>query len=494
MNRRTTPERSRCLTTPPMTLPSPRPHQATALHRFSGEVAAFFAMEMRLGKSLTSLWWMRQKSIEYKLIVAPLCTHASWCRDIEDKLGERVVLLPPRRRQDWFDQQACNMEEYIAGLGGKDVWFLTNWERLATPGHKTRGGKPKAVASPIAEFPWEGVILDESPKIRNPGALVTQVVLRHLRFAKYKACLSGLPAPESPLDYVNQMVFLRGEFAGYRSWWDARNDLWRKVGYDYVPRPGVTKQFREEFHKHAYVVTRKELGLGVEPMRITRTCQMGPEAAKLYREVEGEWAWDDDWAGHALRVQIWLAGIASGWPAHREECWYHKLNLLTQLLTGDDEPELARKPVIVWAQFRREINAIEGALSLCGVKVRTLTGSTTRTQRPALEQDLRAGRYRVLVAQYQAGAYGMDLSCAVAAIRFSYTYSYQILTQSEARTESMDRKKPTLLINLVTENTVDEDVVETLALKKLNAKLFIQNVVARIRARVHSVKAVASTR
>jgi len=66
------------------------------------------------------------------------------------------------------------------------------------------------------------------------------------------------------------------------------------------------------------------------------------------------------------------------------------------------------------------------------------------------------------------------VASADTAIYYSNYYSFEMRTQSEDRIIHPLKQTPLLYVDLVTENTIDEDVVEILQTKKLRAVGFMR--------------------
>ena len=69
------------------------------------------------------------------------------------------------------------------------------------------------------------------------------------------------------------------------------------------------------------------------------------------------------------------------------------------------------------------------------------------------------------------------------AIYYSNSYSLEERIQSEDRIEHPIKKSSLLFIDLITKNTVDEDVIKTLKIKNLDSKFFqsklLENLIKR---------------
>lgn len=455
-------------------------HQTDALSFFERRQRAFFAMEMRLGKTPTCLWWLNRNFVPQGrtwrsptacLVVGPLSVLPGWEEEAE---RERIptTMLAGRSKAKQAEVALSFFELFRPG--DPMHLFITNWQSLIEPGHRTHGGKPRPMPSALCLLPWDGAVLDESTAIRKPSTQTTRVVRKHLR-PRVRACLSGLPNPEGPLDFFEQCCWVWDRFAGVSGYWEGRDKYFQEAGYDWVPKRGTGKVLRQAFHKRAFVLSRKDAGLATTPIRQKIWVDLPAAVRRMYDLAEKEWELEGEWTKWMPVVRSWLAGLAGGRPKERPELWSdHKLTVLADALTGGLGFELAREPVVVWFARNTELHAAARFLRKRKVTCRALTGTTKLDDRRDLGRAFRDGRFRVLLAQTQVGKFGLDLSVASTVIRYSHVYEYEAHHQSDDRTEHPTKTDPTLHLSMVCRGTVDEDVVNTLAEKGLTAKLFLK--------------------
>ncbi len=129
--------------------------------------------------------------------------------------------------------------------------------------------------------------------------------------------------------------------------------------------------------------------------------------------------------------------------------------------------EGGKVPTVIWTRFRPEINELLEALgTLFGKKsVRHIDGRVQGEEREAVRKSFQAGELPILVAQTRAGI-GFDLWRAETVIYYSNTYSSIDRTQTEDRTDSIQRKHPVAVFDLEGIGTVDRGIVECHKAKK----------------------------
>ncbi len=456
------------------------PFQKRAVVRYAKSNWAFFAMEMRLGKTITTIRWVDcVAGLNCNvLVVAPLSTLPGWERELTLEGHRSCILLGnPEARY--------NEVEKAKHYGVR--WFLVNREGMRIGGNKTATGRAIATPSILAYLKWDVVICDESTTIRNPQAQITKIFQRYLSRVKYKACLSGLPAPENTLDVFEQMRWLRGGFLGYNDYWKAREGLFLQIpghSWEWVPKRGTNKRIREAFREHAFVLSRHEAGLAVKPIYQTLTCVLPSRIRKAYDKAENEFELDGKWTKWVPVMHGWLASLCGGRPKDKEKFWSdHKLKLLIDVLKGEVGHELAKEQVVVWFRYNAELFAARDALRTAGIACDTLTGSTPFERRKRIEEEFANKRFRIFLGQVGCGKFGLNLSCASVVVWYSYTYEFEAHKQASERTEHIEKKEPTLHIRLVCKNTVDEDVVIAQSEKNLRSKMFMRNLTKEFKKR-----------
>jgi SNF2 family DNA or RNA helicase len=133
--------------------------------------------------------------------------------------------------------------------------------------------------------------------------------------------------------------------------------------------------------------------------------------------------------------------------------------------------------IIIWANFRHDIQAIRLALQKeYGMSsVATYFGDTTAEERSDIVdrfQDPNSD-LRFFVGQPRTGGYGLTLTEAHTMIYYSNNYDLEIRLQSEARIDRYGQKNKMTYIDLASPDTVDEKIVEALQKKMDIANLIL---------------------
>lgn len=432
---------------------------------------AFF-MEMRLGKTLPIIRWaMRRSNAFLRLVVMPLSTMGGWENQLSLERRTSIRLTGTR------EERKIALEK---GLKDNVDFFLINPEGLY---HSRRDGK-KAQPSEIAMLLWDVVIIDESTMIRGPKSVITKTALSCLSLSKYKAVMSGLPNPEGPHDFVTQMLFLNGEFMGCRNFWEWRVRHMICVAYGgWVPKRGIADKVRSEVSKHSFSLTRAQAGVGGKTFYEPRRVALPQKIHVAMLEAVTDMEISGNLAMYWVQIATWLMRICGGrFPGDRSLWFDHKLKEMDYLLTG----ELKNEPVIIWARYTNELEAIAGWLNKRKISNR-LMYSKTKDLIDKYRTEFQEERVRCLVCQPKSVMMGNDFSRAKTAICYSNYADYELRGQLKDRIVDPTCKEPLLIIDLIAEDTVDEDLHTSLRMKKKESELFFNQFSTAIKNRIHKM-------
>lgn len=121
--------------------------------------------------------------------------------------------------------------------------------------------------------------------------------------------------------------------------------------------------------------------------------------------------------------------------------------------------------VLIWANYRhdieniaREISKIHGPQS-----VATFYGDTPNEERQQIIDDFQNGEdLRYFVGNPKTGGYGLTLTKSHTVIYYSNSYDLEVRLQSEDRVHRIGQTSKVTYVDLVTEGTVDEKIVQSL--------------------------------
>jgi len=286
--------------------------------------------------------------------------------------------------------------------------------------------------------------------------------------------LTGTPNPENDLQFVSQMLFLRGSFMGCKSYWEFRSKYYRPdpiAHYNWIPKPGVKTALRADVMKEALFMRRQDVGYPDSKVYEVRHISPPPKLIKAYSKLEKDFILEFGGVSKStkwrLKQYAMLRRLASGFVDDQQCAWDGKFQELYSLLRG----ELKNEQVVVWFSFNAELMKATTDLLGMGITTGSMMGEHPREHRERNRQRFQDGIIRVLCVQQAVAQMGMDLSCSDTSIYFSEPVSHLARRQTEDRILSLQKTQPLLFLFLLTEGTVDEDIHDALAQKKLNSTM-----------------------
>lgn len=442
-------------------------------------------MSPRTGKTKVAVDWssiLHQKhKISRILVVCPNRIMGVWVDEITancpfphriivwDKDGRKRTNLPPISAQ-------------------RLTFVILNYDAFSTPGamlnpktgrrSKSRGGRYE-MKKALKRWQPEVWILDESHRIKTPGARKTRMIVSLGPVAPYRLILTGtvLTKKKRMHDIYSQWKFLNpssplvrnhtaGTFKTEYAQWTNRN------GYPQWIRNRNLARLRRLMHGESFAVTREEC-FDLPP----RTNQIIPVTltghnAELYDQMAqtmvakiktGEITTAPIKIVQSLRLAQLTSGIAKTAPTkeHPEgrlvRVGKDKLEALEDILADLFEAE---EKVVIAARWRADLAAIAKLSRRLKAPAFELHGGVSRAQ-----GDLNRTQFNrhdgkaSFIMQPAAGGLGIDLSAASIFIWFGLTNSWVDFTQAEDRVALSS--KPTTFMYLLA-GGVDDTMYESL--------------------------------
>lgn len=486
--------------------------------------------EMRTGKSRvivdTAAYQYEAGVINGVVIVAyPSAVHVNWA---ENEFPAYLPPRIPRKIVAWSSKRAStrafrdDLDDLLV-FPGLAV-FTLNCEaltqaRLLWPYLQKFCHKRKVLA-----------VADEAQWLSTPSAKRTQRAEALARRAVSRRILTGTPVDESPFAAFAMCHFLHRGILGFTSAAAFRarygqyeietdddgnpiiDDMTglpkRAISYRFDPKTGTHREYvRQVGYQNLDELRDKLLRIGSRVLR--SDCADLPE--KLYRTVTFDLPPAHRHAYNKLRdryrveldrgevnvlnplVRLGrLAMLARGyWPDETigapcpvceatgcEACHgtgIARVRAPREKLPGES-PALATlvdevlaldgASVAVWCRYRWDVSDCVAALTAAGRQVVRHDGSVNGEDRLIARQSFQEGTVDTFVATPATAGIGVRLDRAEALLYYSNGFSLIQRRQSEDRAEALDRRRGTLVIDLVARGTVDEHIVETLRNKR----------------------------
>ncbi len=411
------------------------------------------ADDMGLGKTVQALaaaeLLRRRKGIERVLIVAPASVKYQWKTEIEkftDLSAQIVDGMLPRRKAIYASPAFFTLTSYELVL--KDIRYV----------HELRP---------------DLIILDEAQRIRN-WTTATARTIKQLK-SRYAFVLTGTPLENKLEELFSVIEFVDGRRLGpaFRFLHEHRmeDEKGRLLGYRGLDRihgqmtPILLRRTRAE------VLTE----LPERTDQIFRVPLTGEQAEPYFEQ--------NDLLGRLMRKwerQGWLSEI----DQKRILCCIQNMRMLCDSTFLFDKqthhsPKLAEfreiirelameenRKVVVFSEYERMTYLAGEELRKLGIGFVSLHGGVPSRQRGALIEKFREDPGCKVFLSTDAGGVGLNLQAASAVINFEPPWNPARLEQRIGRVHRLGQSRPVHVIHMLTADSIEERVWETLRLKK----------------------------
>ena len=375
--------------------------------------------EMGLGKTVQAIAAMvslRAMGATHFMVVCPASVLVNWAREIDQFSDLPVTLI---RGGDFAASRRWQDE------GGVAVTTYESISRFALP----------------QDFEFSMLIADEAHYVKNPAAIRTQSLMILSRKAQRTLFMTGTPLENR----VDEMCFiiscLRPDIAGEI----------RQMKYI-----SAAPQFREKLAP-VYLRRTRENVLSELPALIEK---------EQWVEMTAE-----EWQRYLLSV------AQENFMAMRQVSWdvadVHKSSKAKRLLELCREAEEDGRKIIVFSFFRQTIDKVK---TLLGDKaLEPITGSVSSQRRQQIVDEFTAASDgAVLICQVQAGGTGLNIQAASVVIFCEPQIKPSMENQAVSRAYRMGQVRNVMVHRLLSDNTVDERILELLREKQEQFDLYAE--------------------
>lgn len=447
------------------------PAQREAVEFCLGRPAAMLDMEMGTGKTRTAIEVIRlREDVRRVLVVCPKAVAPVWGREISKYSGEDEYDVLERGGGTvarFADRVVSLINSYPVDTSTTQVVVVNYdsvWRRpLGNLLYKmAKGGL------------LDMVILDESHRAKAAGSKVSRYLAMLGKAVPYRLCLSGTPMANSPLDVYGQYRFLD------RSVFGTNHNVFL---YRYAIRGGESghqiiglrnqQELMEKFRSIAYtcrmddVKDRAKLPDALPPVRVP--VSLPPKDMRSMRELSEKFVAEcgdgvvavKNVLVKLLRLQQMCSGFCEVVDGPLEDPRIEEINTSKRdALTSIAEDLDPRSRLVVFCVFRHDLDAVSEVARACGRPYFELSGREHRVD------GWQASEGGLVAVQIQAGAEGVDMTCASHAVYFSLPHSLALYNQSRARLYRPGQTRPVSFMHLVAEGTVDEAMYASLMRKR----------------------------
>tara|TARA_R110002074_G_scaffold225309_1_gene396809 strand:- start:125 stop:1564 length:1440 start_codon:yes stop_codon:yes gene_type:complete len=454
----------------------PYKHQLDALTKaWNKEYFAFF-MDMGTGKSkvlIDNIGILYDKGeLDSALIIAPKGVYHNWTRK------ELPTHLPEHIQVDivtWSPEKTQKKAKELAVLNQVTdtlVIFVMNVEALSTK----RG---VAIADKFLLTHRAMLAVDESTTIKSRTASRTKNLMKLGKLASYRRILTGSPVTHSPLDLYTQCTFLKEESLGQSSFWTFQNRYAKMVrrtlgshSFNQITGYQNLEELNGIIEPYSFRVRKEDCLDLPDKVYIKRSVELTEEQKLLYMQLKSSaMAFIKEQgqitAQTVLTQIIRLQQVCSGFGKLDDgrivEVPSNKLNELMSVL------EETTGKVIIWANFTHDLQLIHQAITKAyGTESASLFyGETPSDDRQDIVEQFQDpdSRLKYFIGQPRTGGYGLTLTEAKTVIYYSNGYDLEVRLQSEDRAHRIGQTNKVTYVDIITEKTIDEKILQALRAK-----------------------------
>lgn len=482
----------------------PLKHQLEELLKSTESEYAGILWAPGLGKSFLTIhqicYLYKKGLVDTAVIVAPNNVHRNWSdeeipKHMPDSVKKESKVFAYHSSKA-SNKSAIKDREALLTHQGLSV-LLVAYEASITETFKTYMRRFFAKRKSVF------MCLDESHRIKGRSAKVKLTLVAMGSHAHYRRILTGTPT-EKPEDIYSQLKFLdrdfwkkRGfntsvEFDSHFCEFEEKSFIKRGkggriiIGKDGKPERNVFQAVKgyknlDQLQKIVAEVcsrlTLEDAGIHLPPITYSkRYYDMFPEQRRMYQELETEYRteFEDGLEVDAeaaitrlLRLQQVICGYLGtgpGEPIRRiSETENPRLKLALEIL--EDIPG----QVLLWCRFTQDINGLMEALGDNAVRY---DGRVDTDERALAKRKFQNKEVKVMVLS-DAGSEGHTLIGAETTIFYSNDFRMSRRIQREMRNYRIGQDKPVHVIDLVCNDTVDNDIINALRDKKEIADLIV---------------------
>lgn len=444
---------------------------------FNNRLSGILADEMGLGKTiqtiaLVSHLYETRKMMGPFLVVVPLSTLSNWALEFQKwspVLYSKLVLykgMPQARKRIWQTQLHSGRSQKSAEERGYSV-VLTTFDYVI----KDRAN--------LQRIKWAYIIVDEGHRMKNHNCKLSTTLSQHYE-SQFRLILTGTPLQNSLPELWSLLNFLLPTLfhsvENFEKWF---NKPFANTGEEVKMNEEESLLVIRRLHKVLRPFLLRRLKTQVEaqlPEKIERIIKVDMSAwqRKLYEQAKGGLV-----AFRGADGSIATKGVLNSLIQLRKVCDHPYLFSPRDSIEYDDmlwraagkfelldrilpKLKLFGHRVLMFSQFTSALDILELYLKYRDYTFLRLDGHTKAESRGDLLQQFNApdSPYFLFILSTRAGGLGLNLQTADTVILFDSDWNPQADLQAQDRAHRIGQKNDVLVLRLVTQNSVEEKILQ----------------------------------
>lgn len=417
---------------------------------------AIIADEMGLGKTVQAICcaeiYLRQKMAESVLIICPTSLKYQWKSEIERFAGGTVLIIE--------GYASKRLELYKAPAPYK----IVSYQSLAND------------IKSLGRLSTDLLIMDEVQRLKNWNTQLAQAVRRI--DSHYSVLLSGTPL-ENKLDELVSIVQLAdpyclaplyrfrydhiitdpesGKAVGYKNLGDIRERL--KGTLIRRTKQGVRLQLPER--------TDQFLLMPMTPEQSSRHEELGAAVARLVSKWKHTQSLSEEERRRLMLMLGQMRMLAdSTFIIDQDKENRHDVKVAEVMNILDDALNGGTAKIVIFSEWERMVRLVAMELEARGIRHEFLHGGVPAQKRNELiEQFNNESNCRIFLST-DAGSTGINLQTASILINLDLPWNPAVLEQRIGRIHRIGQEEPIQVLNLVSKNSIEEQMIERLRFKR----------------------------
>lgn len=461
-----------------------RSYQENALDRCSSVGNTFlFGHDMGTGKTFTAIKWLIENNIYIALIICPKSVLDVWPIELKkfkksfpdimtDDFDYRVIVLSERDGNTEDKAEKMIKEIKKSSREKKRVLVAINYDSSwRAPLGMTVEKKKVVSLGYIGSINWQGLILDESHRIKDPSSNASTFAFHIGKKIKNKILLTGTPMPNSPLDLFGQFRVINPTLLGISFFHFKQTYARYKDCGGFKKFLGMKNEdiLSKKLSPYIDIIKSSDVLDLPDAQDIEIFVDLSPKAKKIYSELEKD-LYTEIKEGHlsvdtALVKMLRLCQITGGCMPIDDE------NGARDFINIDSSKEDALydllldvpidEPIIVFCRFRHEVEFVRRVFEKQKRKHGELTGSGNDYK------DFYNGAIDALAVNLRSGGLGVDFTRARLNYYIDPGLSLGDYLQTRKRSHRGGQTRNVTYYHLIARGTIDEKIYDNLD-KKLS--------------------------
>ncbi len=336
----------------------------------------------------------------------------------------------------------------------------------------TTYGMVRADIEVLEKYRFNYVILDESQAIKNATSLTTKAVME--LNASNRLILTGTPLENSTMDLWTQMTFLNEGLLGGQAYFKTNFQIPIEKQNDAAKTQklfALIKPFLLRRHK-------SQVALDLPPkVENVQYCEMTEAQGKIYEETKSYYRnlilEHIEEKGISKSQIIVLQGLTklrqlANHPKMIDSSYEADSGKLDEVLEKLETIVAEKHKVLVFSQFVKHLDIVRSHLDKSQFKYAYLDGSTTNRQ-AQVELFQNDNTIQIFLISLKAGGVGLNLTAADYVFILDPWWNPAIEAQAIDRAHRIGQDKTVFTYKFITQNTVEEKILE---LQRGKQKLF----------------------